>query len=450
MNPTSNPWAAPFEALIGRGDLTSLMTRQVDPIQGLNSLPVDTAPTVLKAALESIYIAQTQETTWARTCLGIAHDLAIVYYSTPLQFVHDVHHGVSLSENPITRMVTSEAGWGKSKTAHAIVNLFSEPQVFEVGRSLPPQRVVGIIRLRIDTNSSLAGLLNALAKQAGFPEDYSSGGTAEINRIRKQMYIAGVMLIIVDELQFLSRSASASTLISKTLLVLRQIGVPLMFIGNYSLGHKLLTRPQEDQHRFLEQPIVLLPDTHDSPGFQDLIAAYVKSMNGNLQLDPKADAKLLHWYTGGNRRIICELVVMAYSFARRTAAARGSIQVTINDIGNAYASDAFGTRRKEVEICRQQLVQNRMVKKDLWCPFRLSPDLLEHRALLAKELQRSEIDNAALRAAATPQEIAGMQAMQAVFTTTEPGVLVPAKPRREKKKKPTVDDLLATRPSYYG
>jgi hypothetical protein len=295
----------------------------------------------------------------------------------------------------------------------------------------------------------MAGLLNSLAKLAGFPPDYVSGGASAIAQIRRQLYIAGIMLIIVDEFQFLAQSASASALIAKTLHFLRQIGIPLIFIGNYSLGHKLLKRPQEDQHRFLVNPEVMLPDAHDSPGFRALIAAYVVATGGCLQLDPVEDAKLLHWYTGGNRRIVLELIVLAYTEVRRTAAARGSVHVTMNDLGKAYASLQFAPKREDVELCRKQLIENRMARKDLWCPFPLSPAQIDHRAALARDLQRTEIQNAALRSAATPEEVAGMQAMQAVFTTTEPGVQVPTKPRRAKQRRETVEDLLATRPSYY-
>lgn len=446
-----NPWAAPFETLLAKHDLSEMMTRRASPILGLESLPPETAPQVLKTHLESIYIANEPEADWARTILGLGHAHALRFYTTARQFAEDLHRNdLALSPNPVTRMTTSEAGWGKSEMAGALVRLFSDPPMFEVGHSLPPQRVAGIVRLSIDANTGTAGLLNTLAKQAGFPQDYSSGGASAIAQIRRQLFIAGVMLIIADEFQFLAQSASASALIAKTLHFLRQIGLPLIFIANYSLGHKLLKRPQEDQHRFLVNPEVLLPDAHDSRGFRALIAAYVEAMGSCLRLDPVVDAKLLHWYTGGNRRTLLELVVLAYGEVRRTAAARGSVHVTMNDFGNAYASLQFTPKRNDVELCRKQLIHNKMERADLWCPFPLTPVLTEHRASLAKELQRSEIGHAALRSAATPEELAGMRVMQAVFTTTEPGAQVPPKPRREKKKKETLEDLLATRPNCYG
>ena len=450
-NEGGNRWAVPFERLLARQDLADLMTRRAPQIRGMESLPAETAPQVLRMHLESIYIANEPEVAWARTNLGLGHAHALKFYSTARRFAEDLHRkDLSLSPNPVTRMTTSEAGWGKSELAGALVRLFSDPATFEVGHSLPHQRVVGIVRLSIDANTGTASLLNTLAKQAGFPQDYSSGGASAIAQIRRQMFIAGVMLIIADEFQFLAQSASASALIAKTLHFLRQIGLPLIFIANYSLGHKLLKRPQEDQHRFLVNPEVLLPDARDSRGFRALISAYVEAMGSCLQLDPVADAKMLHWYTGGNRRIFLELVVLAYAEVRRTAAVRGSVLVTMNDLGSAYASIQFTPKRNDVELCRKQLVENKMARADLWCPFPLSPLQTDHRASLARELQRSEIEHTALRSAATPEEVAGMRAMQAVFTTTEPGVQVPAKPRREKKKRETVEDLLATRPSYYG
>ena len=450
IDPAVNPWTDRLDALLARNDLASLLTRKASPIRGLNSCPAETAPQLLKQHLETIYIASDEEVALVRQVLGIAHAHAMQFYSTPKRFAEDVHRrDLRLSTNPVTRMLTSEAGWGKSETALAITRLFSGATEFEVGHSLPPQRVLGIVRLSVESSTTRAGLLNALTRELGFPEDFGGRNSTDLDQIRRQAHRAGLMALFVDELQFLTRTSTAIALTTKLLHFLRSIGVPIVFIGNYSLGHKLIATPQEDQHRFLTEPLVMLPDAHDSRGFSAFIAAYVEAVGGCLHLDPDSDAKMLHWYTGGNRRLVRDLIIQAYAEVRRTAAARGSAHVTMNDLAVAYASQQFATKRAEVEICRKQLVQNRSLRKDLWCPFELTTAQNRHRSAMAKALQRGEIQFAELRASATPTELAGMEAMQKIFNVTEPGLEVPPKPRRQKKPKATVEDLLATRPDYY-
>lgn len=447
---THNPWTLPFERLLAERDLSSRMTVKLTAVEGLHRLPPESACGVLRDHLKKLFIADQQEVAWVRKALGICHAHAISFYPNVKSYAQRLHEPrLELSTDPLTRMTTSEAGWGKTELGKSLVRLFASPAPFEIGHSLPPQRIVGVIRLRIEGKTSRAALLNALAAAAGFPEDYKSSGIEETEQIRRQLYIAGVMLILVDEFQFIAQS-SASNLIAKTLHFLREIGIPVLFIGNFSLGHKLLKRPQEDQHRFLGQPEVLLPETYNSTPFLRFLQGLVEAMGDLLVIKPDADAKLLHWYTGGNRRTICELVVLAYLQVRSTAAARGSAKVTLNDLTAAYTSFAFATRRMEVEFCRKYLIEGVKPRKrlDLWCPFPLSTELEEHRAELARSIRQTEVSNAALQASATPDEIRGMKAMQEVFDTPDPGARVNV-PSRPPRRKVTMEDMLASKPPGY-
>lgn len=451
MNAIANsPWTLPFERLLTKADLSALTTVNVGALTGLDTLPAESASEVLMDHLEQLFIADQQEVAWLRRALGVCHAHAIKFYPSIKSVAERLHAPrLVLSPNPLTQMTTSLAGWGKSKLADALIRLVQFPESFEVGHSLPPQRIVGVVRLRLEGKTSRAALWNALADAAGFPQDYKSSKDDETEQIRRQLYMAGVMLIVVDETQFTAQS-SASNLIAKNLHCLRELGIPIIFIGNFSLGHKLLKRPQEDQHRFLKEPEILFPEAYDSKSFQNFLHGLVDAMGGILAIKPEVDAKLIHWYTGGIRRLVCELVVLAYFQARRAAASRGTKALTLNDLTSAYGSEKFVTKRGEVEMCRDYLVLGTKPKgrKDLWCPFPLSEDRKKNWADLARSIHQTEVSNAALQASATPDEIRGMEAMQAVFDTPDPGAQV-TKRSRPPRRKVTLEELLANKPAGY-
>lgn len=451
MNSTDNsPWTRPFERLLNESDLSALATIKVSVISGLEMLPPETARDVLNDQLKGLFIADQQEVAWLRRALGICHAHTIRFYPSIKSFAERLHaQRLDLSPDPRTQMTTSLAGWGKSALANALIRLLQSSQTFEVGHSLPPQRIVGVVRLRLEGKTSRAALWNALAAEAGFPQDYKSSKTEETEQIRRQLYMAGVMLIVVDETQFTAQSA-ASNMIAKNLHCLRELGIPIIFIGNYSLGHKFLKRPQEDQHRFLQEPEVLLPETYDAAPFQRYLQCLVDAMGGVLAIKPSVDAKLIHWYTGGIRRLIRELVVLAYFQVRLTASQRGSNKVTLNDLTAAYASEGFDTRRKEVEMSRDYLIEGTKPRgrSDFWCPFRLSIEKEKRWADLARSTRQTEVSNAALQASATPEEIKGMEVMQAVFDTPDPGARV-TKPSRAPRRKATLEEMLANKPPGY-
>lgn len=448
--PISNFWTDPFDRLLSSADLSNLASVKVSALDGLDKLSPDSARVVLRDHLKGLFVADQQEVEWLRKVLGICHAHALKFYPSAKSFAERLHSPeLLLSDDPVTQMTTGLAGWGKSELGKALLRLFAPTEYFEVGHSFPLQRIVGVVRLRIEGKTSRAALWNALASELGFPQDYKSSRDEEREQIRRQLYMSGVMLILVDETQFTAQS-SASNLIAKNLHILRELGIPIMFIGNYSLGHKLLKRQQEDQHRFLLEPQVLLPETYDAKPFLRFLQGLVEAMGGTLAIKPEIDAKLIHWHTGGIRRLVCELVVLAYFQVRRSASARGSTKVTLNDLTAAYASPAFGTRRMEVEMCRKYLIDGAKPKgrKDLWCPFPLSLEQEQHWAELARSIRQTEISNAALVASATPEEIKGMEVTQAVFDTPDPGVRV-ATPSRAQKRKVTLEAMLASRPPGY-
>ena len=254
---------------------------------------------------------------------------------------------------------------------------------------------------------------------------------------------AGVCFLIVDEFQFITSSKDASAQLSKILGFLRTLGVPLFFVGNYSLGWKLKKRPQEERQRNLTSPIILLPDPQDAPEYVELVRAYKLACGGLLEIDPERDSNELHWLTFGIRRLLKLLVVEGFRIGMRRAKRQGEApRITMADLKEAYQSSAFEANRQDVEELRRILAGQSSKRSDLACPFELPPQLLASRKRQLEQMREFEHSHAVLRASLTPQEAAGVQRMAKEFGFDTP---LPNKPSRPPSKRPkkTADALLA-------
>lgn len=451
MNSNNNKsvWAERFEALLRDPALAARLSHRPEPIKGLRTRPIPTAVQLLDQQLGHIRVSSDQDVAIAQNLLGICQAHALSYYETVEAFNKRVHaKELDLPTNPTTRMLTAEAGLGKSKLMEALLRVLGAPVEIHVSPKLPPQRFVGMVLVRIESNTRRGDLLNALALAAGLAADYRSGTKAEVDRLRLQLYRAGVMLIVVDELQFLAQSATAHAAVAKTLHFLRQLGVPVVFVGNYSLAHKLILRNTEDTQRFLMHQLVMLPDAPDDKSFVEMLSECVRVMDGALNVDPTLDAPMIHWYTGGNRRAWRALLVRAYEEVR-LGAQQGDrdVQITMNDLKGAYGSTGYDTFRREVEICRKQLVDGECVRSDLWCPFVLEQRLVAKRAVLADQMQRAHIGYKALGDAMTPDEKAGLKSVVSTLTPLAPGIGDQAKRRRAAAPQFTLEEMMASRPT---
>ncbi len=57
-------------------------------------------------------------------------------------------------------------------------------------------------------------------------------------------------------------------MVTDILLTLARIGLPMIYLANYSLLHKLMGRNQEDTQRLLIQPRVMQPDDPAGPDWR--------------------------------------------------------------------------------------------------------------------------------------------------------------------------------------
>ena len=98
-------------------------------------------------------------------------------------------------------------------------------------------------------------------------------------------YLCGVCLILLDELQFLTQSATASTLVAQVMLALSYVGVPYAVICNYSVGHRLKGRRAEERQRLIGRPVILLPDAAGSKDWKTILKEYQRTVPGVYEFD---------------------------------------------------------------------------------------------------------------------------------------------------------------------
>ncbi len=186
----------------------------------------------------------------------------------------------------------------------------------------------------------------------------------------------------VDETQFLTKS-DASTLIATLLLHLCYLEVPTVAILNYSAGHSLRGRHQQQCDRLLKNPYVLHPEANDSPHWRDSVEARIQVAPDAFGFSADAVAEALHTWTFGIDRYLNQLFILAYSAARNAK----RFVITIADLEAAFKSAQFTSSRETIGDLRQIRLKGRSGSKklDLINPFQSVADAVEGRAVAKEE-----------------------------------------------------------------
>jgi hypothetical protein len=248
----------------------------------------------------------------------------------------------------------------------------------------------------------------------------------------------GVALLVADEWQFVTQSAGANAVLTRLLHALRYVGLPLVFVANYSLVSRLAQRSQEDQHRLLSHPIVVRPDAPDDASTLDLYREYHLASEGVLLQDSKEQAEQIHDYTRGLKRNRIALLTLSF----RIACAAGKEAVRTEHLEAAYKSMEFARFRNEAELLRRQDLTGREARKDLWCPFPLPSTEAAQAAERESDREQERLSTKVLKASLTPKERDAYHSIQA---DTAPSVKASARRRRPS---PTLAELRAGSERY--
>lgn len=395
MDALTNPWAARFEPLFDPNVLKQRAVVTVPALSDLATIPEALASKQLEVALDTIFHPTTQCVAILRKLIGIAHAHCTVTYPDAKTFLG----GVYANEPPLPGFVmpiclTGLSGVGKTCLIKAFkrVLLPDEDIVIDSDHSAFPLN--GAWSITVQARSTPKDILKCLVGADGSPSDL-------IKECRKLGFRDGVPIVLADEFQFATGSNSANTRVTQMLLSLGYIGIPFLFAANYSLLHRLLKRPEEEQQRLLSNPIVLNPDSWNSQDWVDTLRAQQAVAPDYLKYDPGTDARDFHAYSAGRKRAMAKLLVLAF----KREYAKGGI-VDRRSVRLAYESSEYALYKKQAEILATQAIQNRPQKsgKDLWCPIpaesTMAIEFLESRINMRQE----SVAEAELAAALTKSE----------------------------------------------
>jgi hypothetical protein len=302
-----------------------------------------------------------------------------------------------------------------------------------VPKALQPITRLGLFRTEATAPRSTRK--NACAKTT--PRRVRTDVEPSIANARGVAFQAGLSFLLADELQFATRSVNANARVTTLISSLSRVGVPFGYVANYSLGHRLRRRYQEETQRIVDRPRFLLPESIDSADWQATVDAHIEVAPDIFKFHRVDAARLLHRCTAAIPRLLRKLLVLTYAFARRGA----RHTVDLKDVLTAYNSVEFSVHRADVLLMQQQNASGLIAdpkRMDLWCPFELPPPVVE-RARQDEERDREErIRHQFLLSSLTKNERDGYELLGKLRNKNVGSNVVPF-PR----KGPSVEALLA-------
>ncbi|WP_157275315.1 hypothetical protein [Pelomonas sp. Root1444] len=327
---------------------------------------------LLDGTLRRIFKADRQVRSIIRYLLSAARAHAEIHLATEKAYLAGLYgrHPWGHVMTPAI-CLTGLGGVGKSDLFHALARLLGPAIAFAVAghsnlKSSPLWQL----------NASEGLGINALLR----PHVIHEGGvndaaviSAKDMRSPRLVHLAsrtswrdGACLMVADELQHVSFGADSNAQVTALLIKLLQIGPRVAFGANFSLLHKLLRRKQEDHQRLLTRPLLMEPMSVDDEDFSAYVRVVIGVAPEFLVFDPRQHQEQLHLYTFGIKRLVVELVVLAFRLARsknRKATVGGQ------ELLAAYRHFDYSANREAVELLHRQAIQKQMLREDLWCPL---------------------------------------------------------------------------------
>ncbi|HET7662348.1 MAG TPA: hypothetical protein VFK31_01815 [Rhodanobacteraceae bacterium] len=436
MSEPATSWKSRFAESLSDAEMDARTAVVPKTLPDLGQMPVEAAKSLLDVALQGLFVPSVQTRAVLRELQALCCCYCAERYPDEVTFLRNLYASDAehASYEPQLRVtcLTGLAGVGKSAVISAFGRLFP-PQSVEVDGhgtfELKPAW-----RMSVKSGSSLRQLVAHLFRH---PNSIGSR-TIPFTAIQRELCAQGVASIQPDELQFLTQG-QGNALPAKLLNSLARLGPPLVYVANYSLLHRLISRPQEEKHRLLAKPLFLTPDTPDSEDWRSLLRALSRVEPSLEELSADGVSRRLWGYTYGIRRLLARLLTGAYVAMR----ARGAHRITIVDLDCAYADPAYAASRTDVDLLVAGLEKSdRKKRKDLWCPLPAAPKVASTGAVVqhpaANEYKRRSAD-AALIASMTPAERQSGQIDERVN---------PSKAKRTRRHLVTLEELQESLAKY--
>ena len=326
----------------------------------------------IRAGMLTVFLCSQRVIQVIREVLTVGEGHAKLYYNDPLDLI-----GGTYSSNPWGAatlpaiMLTGLAGVGKSECLGLLSMLLDE----NVGQQdLPAHRRLRHLPgwfMSIRDSGTLYAMLRPYIEFTEIKPDEPAPQAIKKSRLLELARLIsrrdGTCLTVVDELQFRTHSSQANAVVTGLLLDLMSLGPRLVYACNYSLGHRLKSRRQEDRQRLLAHPILLEPDAADSSCFQKLLKEYFLVAPDDFDLNAEQVAEEVHRYSFGIKRAVVNLLSLAWLHAK-TARGRAA-KVKPDDLRAAYFSTRYLNYREDTELLWRHSMGESRIRKDLINPF---------------------------------------------------------------------------------
>ena len=400
MNGTPTAWASRFCRDLSDEEIDAKTAVGVQPLPDLGKLRVEVAKSILDVALQKLFVPSVQTRMVLRELQALSRCYSAERYPNQIAFLRNIYASDAehASYEPRLRVtcLTGLPGVGKSAVISAFERLFEPETVAVSGHDTFELRPTW--RMTVKSGFGMRQLVVHLFRH---PESLGSR-TVPFTATQRELCAQGVASIHADELQFLTQG-EGNALPAKLLNSLARLGPPLVYVANFSLLHRLNSRPQEEKQRLLAKPLFMYPDTPESEDWNNFLNALFRTTPCFGNLDPYKMGQRLWAYTFGIRRLVVSLLTEAYVAMR----VRNAYRVNEIDVDDAYRTPAYAASRCDVEILIAGLEKNDRKRRDLWCPLPHTPNarnfgkIINHPA--TEEYERRSA-HAALIASMTPTE----------------------------------------------
>lgn len=409
-----SPWVTRYASCLSRDEVRRRAEVRPTRISAPEDGAVSIASEVIERALKSIFYPSERRLNILCEWVGLACEHSKTNYSSQRAFIE----GIYGPQAPLPGFffplcLTGLAGTGKSAMLNAFARV-SPPDShvkFEDGSAVP-----------LEASRILTVHANNTPKEMLVQLSHLKGSLSElVNSTRRLAYRNGWSAIFLDEFQFVTQSATANTRIVQMLMSMCYLGVPIIYIANFSLLHRLKARNQEDIHRLLSKVQLLAPESQSSRDWHTLLQWQRDVAPDVFEFDPVADAEAIHFLTAGVNRAVVRLLQVA--FVRSCLSGR---PVRLGELEAAQKTDEYAIFRRDVELLQQINIEKNRGPKDLRCPFGLQ-STVEVKEVWGQQRQQ-RVDEAAIEAALTEEErktLASVRSSSSVANKAHKAKVVP-------------------------
>ncbi|WP_295994967.1 hypothetical protein [Rugamonas sp.] len=360
------PWLSWFSKLDSDEVIKQAAYLAVKPVEGLQALHLEEACRRLEQAWKEIFVPGVQHIEILRSFVVHAAHFSASTSPTLKDYNRQRSAGVlAPCEVHSIRCLTGLAGVSKSSLVKAFERICALDNKGQFVSDCQRLTLCPVRRIGIGGQQSIRGVLEELANPVALVSMKRDNKTL-MEHVRLWFSTTATSALIVDEMQFFTQSSTASVKTTQLIMMLASLGVPLIFVANYSLVNKLLQRPQEEKNRLLAAPYVVEPPAAKDELWSDSIKEYLRVAPDCFKIETDAEIEELHRLTAGLFRALRELLLQAY----RETAHHGRSVVTMTEVRLAFGSRAYSAYRKDIEdLASLAITHNTERRPDLVCAF---------------------------------------------------------------------------------